>query len=186
MSRYCILSHLKTTLIFHLDCSIQVYFEFFDPCQECLYWSINCNRGRRLANRKQGIAIIVINSSRQYIHELEILNTPFLIMDMKDYQFWVKTDSQGNFIIKNAIPGVYRLHGWVPGFVGDYLDTRLVTISAGTSILVLSSIKKQTDMLFPYITFIKSSLQITLFHFFQCRDLMIVEIYQGPKQNSAT
>ncbi|KAL5775330.1 hypothetical protein ACOSP7_012887 [Xanthoceras sorbifolium] len=52
--------------------------------------------------------------------------------ESKDYQFWVQTDSNGNFTIKNVIPGVYGLHGWVPGFIGDYLDKELVTISAGS------------------------------------------------------
>ncbi|KAK0578841.1 hypothetical protein LWI29_017025 [Acer saccharum] len=52
--------------------------------------------------------------------------------ESKDYQFWVQTDSNGNFIIENVIPGVYGLHGWVPGFIGDYLHKELVTISAGS------------------------------------------------------
>lgn len=43
----------------------------------------------------------------------------------------MQTDSNGYFTIKNVIPGVYGLHGWVPGFIGDYLDDALVTISAG-------------------------------------------------------
>ncbi|KAI9198148.1 hypothetical protein LWI28_011033 [Acer negundo] len=52
--------------------------------------------------------------------------------ESKDYQFWIQTDSNGNFIIENVIPGVYGLHGWVPGFIGDYLHKELVTISAGS------------------------------------------------------
>lgn len=48
------------------------------------------------------------------------------------YQFWVQTDSSGNFTIKNVVPGVFQLHGWVPGFIGDYLDKELVTVSSGT------------------------------------------------------
>ncbi|KAK3021722.1 hypothetical protein RJ639_046068, partial [Escallonia herrerae] len=52
-------------------------------------------------------------------------------LESKDYQFWVRTDSNGNFTIRNVIPGAYGLHGWVPGFIGDYLDQKLVTISAG-------------------------------------------------------
>lgn len=43
------------------------------------------------------------------------------------------TDSNGKFTIKNVIPGIYALHGWVPGFIGDYLDQKLVTITAGKS-----------------------------------------------------
>ncbi|KAL5578826.1 hypothetical protein UlMin_011268 [Ulmus minor] len=50
--------------------------------------------------------------------------------ESKGYQFWVQTDSNGNFTINNVIPGVYGLHGWALGFIGDYLDKELVTISA--------------------------------------------------------
>ncbi|KAM1762784.1 hypothetical protein ACFX12_005383 [Malus domestica] len=52
--------------------------------------------------------------------------------ESKDYQFWIQTDIIGNFTIKNVIPGVYGLHGWIPGFVGDYLDNERITISAGS------------------------------------------------------
>ncbi|KAJ7967711.1 Rhamnogalacturonate lyase [Quillaja saponaria] len=52
--------------------------------------------------------------------------------ESKEYQFWVQTDSNGNFTIKDVIPGVYGLHGWVPGFIGDYLDKEPVSISAGS------------------------------------------------------
>ncbi|KAL0310725.1 UNVERIFIED_CONTAM: hypothetical protein Sangu_2367200 [Sesamum angustifolium] len=52
--------------------------------------------------------------------------------ESKGYQFWVQTDSDGNFTIKNIIPGVYGLHSWVPGFIGDYMREELVTISAGS------------------------------------------------------
>ncbi|PON82598.1 Rhamnogalacturonate lyase [Trema orientale] len=52
--------------------------------------------------------------------------------ESKGYQFWVQTDSSGNFTIKNVIPGVYGLHGWVPGFIGDYVAKARVTISAGS------------------------------------------------------
>ncbi|KAF6168206.1 hypothetical protein GIB67_011591 [Kingdonia uniflora] len=53
-------------------------------------------------------------------------------LESKGYQFWVQTDSKGSFTINNVIPGVYGLHGWVPGFVGNYMDNALVTISAGS------------------------------------------------------
>ncbi|XP_057794981.1 probable rhamnogalacturonate lyase B [Salvia miltiorrhiza] len=53
-------------------------------------------------------------------------------IESKDYQFWVQTDIEGNFSIKNVVPGVYGLHGWVPGFIGDYLNQQLLTISAGS------------------------------------------------------
>ncbi|XP_022950361.1 probable rhamnogalacturonate lyase B [Cucurbita moschata] len=53
-------------------------------------------------------------------------------IESKEYQFWVQTDSNGDFTIRNVIPGVYGLHGWVPGFIGDYLHQSLVTVSAGS------------------------------------------------------
>ncbi|XP_077220129.1 uncharacterized protein LOC143854179 isoform X2 [Tasmannia lanceolata] len=49
--------------------------------------------------------------------------------ESKGYQFWVQTDSDGAFTINNVIPGVYAIHGWVPGFIGDYLGEMAVTIS---------------------------------------------------------
>ncbi|XP_073128338.1 uncharacterized protein [Henckelia pumila] len=52
--------------------------------------------------------------------------------ESKEYQFWTQTDVDGNFMIKNVIPGVYGLHGWVPGYIGDYLKEDRVTISAGS------------------------------------------------------
>ncbi|KAK6133372.1 hypothetical protein DH2020_032882 [Rehmannia glutinosa] len=36
------------------------------------------------------------------------------------------------FYNKNILPGVYGLHGWVPGFIGDYLKEELVKISEGS------------------------------------------------------
>lgn len=44
----------------------------------------------------------------------------------------MQTDLNGNFTIKNVIPGAYGLHGWVPGFIGDYLDNARITVSSGT------------------------------------------------------
>ncbi|KAK6154641.1 hypothetical protein DH2020_008889 [Rehmannia glutinosa] len=53
-------------------------------------------------------------------------------IESKGYQFWIQTDLEGNFTIKNILPGVYGLHGWVPGFIGDYLKEELVKISEGS------------------------------------------------------
>ncbi|KAL8045964.1 hypothetical protein ABFX02_08G148500 [Erythranthe guttata] len=55
-------------------------------------------------------------------------------LESKGYQFWVNTDSDGNFTIKNVVPGIYGLHGWIPGFIGDYLKQELITISQGSEI----------------------------------------------------
>ncbi|KAK1278800.1 hypothetical protein QJS04_geneDACA023550 [Acorus gramineus] len=52
--------------------------------------------------------------------------------ESKGYQFWTITDSKGAFTINNVIPGTYCVHGWVPGFVGDYIAEELVNISPGS------------------------------------------------------
>ncbi|KAJ0966186.1 hypothetical protein J5N97_027324 [Dioscorea zingiberensis] len=54
--------------------------------------------------------------------------------ESKGYQFWVVTNSKGQFTIKNVIPGNYYVHGWVPGFMGDYLHTELINISPGLEV----------------------------------------------------
>ncbi|BBN04267.1 rhamnogalacturonan endolyase [Marchantia polymorpha subsp. ruderalis] len=52
--------------------------------------------------------------------------------DSKGYQFWSRADSNGNFSIKNVLPGVYDLYGWVPGVFGDYKrEGETITITAG-------------------------------------------------------
>ncbi|KAF1861761.1 hypothetical protein Lal_00026198 [Lupinus albus] len=40
--------------------------------------------------------------------------------ESKGYQFWTRTDENGQFEIKNIVPGEYNLYAWVPGFIGDY------------------------------------------------------------------
>ncbi|CAI9092594.1 OLC1v1027878C1 [Oldenlandia corymbosa var. corymbosa] len=54
--------------------------------------------------------------------------------ESKNYQFWIQTDSNGNFTIRNVVPGEYRLHGWVPGFIGDYLREGAVAVSGGSEV----------------------------------------------------
>ncbi|KAL0449599.1 UNVERIFIED_CONTAM: hypothetical protein Slati_1516300 [Sesamum latifolium] len=53
-------------------------------------------------------------------------------LESKGYQFWTQTDQNGNFLIKNVIPGTYSLFAWVPGTLGDYKYADDVTISQGT------------------------------------------------------
>lgn len=55
-------------------------------------------------------------------------------IESKGYQFWIATDSDGAFTIKNVIPGAYYVHGWVPGFIGDYFHNEIVKISSGTEV----------------------------------------------------
>ncbi|WCJ32019.1 Rhamnogalacturonate lyase family protein [Euphorbia peplus] len=48
--------------------------------------------------------------------------------DTKDYQFWTQADFNGNFLIKNVLPGTYNLFAWVPGFIGDYKYEPIINI----------------------------------------------------------
>ncbi|KAI3451278.1 hypothetical protein Pfo_007943 [Paulownia fortunei] len=50
----------------------------------------------------------------------------------KGYQFWTQTDRNGNFLIKNVIPGTYSLFAWVPGVLGDYKHASDITITPGS------------------------------------------------------
>ena len=49
----------------------------------------------------------------------------------KNYQFWVKTDSTGNFTIPNVIPGVYDMYAFGPGAAGQMTKKAFVTVTAG-------------------------------------------------------
>jgi rhamnogalacturonan endolyase len=40
--------------------------------------------------------------------------------DSKNYQYWVKADASGKFVIPNIRPGTYSLHAYVNGAVGEY------------------------------------------------------------------
>lgn len=39
----------------------------------------------------------------------------------------------GCFSINNIRPGDYNLYAWIPGFLGDYKNEALITISSGLS-----------------------------------------------------
>ncbi|KAK4707675.1 hypothetical protein R3W88_028600 [Solanum pinnatisectum] len=52
----------------------------------------------------------------------------------KGYQFWTKTDGEGNFIIENVIFGTYNLYAIVPGFIGDYKYTSNIKVTPGSNI----------------------------------------------------
>lgn len=51
----------------------------------------------------------------------------------KNYQFWVKTDGQGNFTIPNVIPGVYNLFAFGTGTAGQMTKNNFATITAGNT-----------------------------------------------------
>ncbi|GKV19905.1 hypothetical protein SLEP1_g30104 [Rubroshorea leprosula] len=51
--------------------------------------------------------------------------------ESKAYQFWTKTDADGYFLISDIRSGDYNLYAWVPGFIGDYRNSSLITITPG-------------------------------------------------------
>lgn len=52
--------------------------------------------------------------------------------DSKHYQYWVKANVDGSFIIPNVRPGAYSLHAFVNGAVGEYTKED-ITVKAGYS-----------------------------------------------------
>lgn len=56
--------------------------------------------------------------------------------ECKGYQFWNKADKDGYFSITNARPGDYNLYAWVPGFIGDYKNEVIVSITPGCDVVI--------------------------------------------------
>ncbi|XWS25409.1 hypothetical protein CRYUN_Cryun27aG0065700 [Craigia yunnanensis] len=54
--------------------------------------------------------------------------------ESKGYQFWTRTDADGYFLISDVRTGDYNLYAWVPGFIGDYKNNAIVTITPGCDI----------------------------------------------------
>ncbi|XP_050234908.1 probable rhamnogalacturonate lyase B isoform X2 [Mercurialis annua] len=52
-------------------------------------------------------------------------------LENKGYQFWRKADEDGHFFIDEIRTGDYQLFAWVPGFVGDYRNDTVITITEG-------------------------------------------------------
>lgn len=53
----------------------------------------------------------------------------------KNYQYWVKTDAQGNFTIPNVRPGSYTLFAYSDGEVGEYSRANVVVTAGSTAAL---------------------------------------------------
>lgn len=70
------------------------------------------------------------NSQRFKLNSKTKISTCMLY---QDYQFWTKADETGHFSINNIRTGDYNLYAWVPGFIGDYRNDVLVTITSGLS-----------------------------------------------------
>ncbi|KAL6560841.1 hypothetical protein OROHE_006018 [Orobanche hederae] len=60
----------------------------------------------------------------------------------KGYQFWTHTDHNGDFIIKNVIPGTYSLFAWISGILGDYKYDYDITITPGSNVIATNVIFK--------------------------------------------
>ncbi|EPS71848.1 hypothetical protein M569_02906, partial [Genlisea aurea] len=54
--------------------------------------------------------------------------------ECKDYQFWTVADEMGSFSVRNIRTGTYNLYAWVPGFIGDYKNEAMITITSGSEI----------------------------------------------------
>ncbi|KAK7301084.1 hypothetical protein RJT34_11944 [Clitoria ternatea] len=54
--------------------------------------------------------------------------------ECKGYQFWTRTDEEGYFSIDNIRTGDYNLYAWVPGFIGEYWNNAILTITPGCEI----------------------------------------------------
>ncbi|CAE5957040.1 unnamed protein product [Arabidopsis arenosa] len=55
-------------------------------------------------------------------------------IECKGYQFWAIANEAGYFSIGNVRPGEYNLYAWVPGFIGDYHNGTIVTVTSGCMI----------------------------------------------------
>ncbi|KAI4337577.1 hypothetical protein L6164_015975 [Bauhinia variegata] len=56
--------------------------------------------------------------------------------ECKGYQFWTRVDEEGSFSISNVRCGDYNLYAWVPGFIGEYWNKLVLTITPGCQINV--------------------------------------------------
>uniref|UniRef100_A0A453N915 rhamnogalacturonan endolyase n=1 Tax=Aegilops tauschii subsp. strangulata TaxID=200361 RepID=A0A453N915_AEGTS len=55
--------------------------------------------------------------------------------ESKGYQFWTTaSNTSGEFTIDNVRAGEYNLYAWVPGVLGDYMNTTRVTVTPGGAI----------------------------------------------------
>jgi rhamnogalacturonan endolyase len=50
-----------------------------------------------------------------------------------NYQFWVKTDANGNFSIPDVLPGIYSLFAFGPGAIGQLSLANYATVNAGAT-----------------------------------------------------
>lgn len=51
----------------------------------------------------------------------------------KNYQFWVKTDADGNFTIPHVLPGTYNLYAFGPGAAGQMTKAAYAKVTPGNT-----------------------------------------------------
>ncbi|CAI9112365.1 OLC1v1012811C1 [Oldenlandia corymbosa var. corymbosa] len=51
--------------------------------------------------------------------------------EAKGYQFWTRTDDEGNFSIRGIRAGNYNLYAWLPGVFGEYKYELLINLAPG-------------------------------------------------------
>ena len=64
-------------------------------------------------------------------------------LECKDYQYWTKADSLGNFTITNVRPGTYSLFAYVDGVVGEFRQDKVIVTTGG--ITNMGTLTKKVD-----------------------------------------
>ena len=68
--------------------------------------------------------------------------------DGEFYQFWTRADANGNFTIANVRPGIYTLHAFADGVLGEYTQEK-ITIEAGKTAMIGGNSPEMTQMTAP-------------------------------------
>lgn len=55
--------------------------------------------------------------------------------EARNYQYWVKTDASGNFVLDDVRPGTYSLFAWGPGEVGQFRKDSVAVAPSSTTAL---------------------------------------------------
>lgn len=87
------------------------------------FFKISCSPGRKF---KVWLYNLIYRRKQPYI---------LLYLYLQGYQFWTRSNSGGDFVIKNIRPGRYNLYAWVPGFLGDFMHKSTITINPGLILL---------------------------------------------------
>jgi len=66
----------------------------------------------------------------------------------KNYFYWTKTDSIGNFVIPNVYAGTYEVHAWKDGYIGEYISNFTLTVKPQATVN-LGKIEYQTPRFAP-------------------------------------